>query len=44
MESIVQSKLNEVETLVYSCDKCEKEFKRRSSPKRYLHSKHEPLM
>ena len=43
METIIQSKLNQVEPLVYSCDKCEKEFKRRSSLTRHIHSKHEPI-
>ena len=43
METNIQSKLNQVEPLVYSCDKCEKEFKRRSSLTRHIHSKHEPI-
>ena len=43
METNIQSKLNQVEPLVYSCDKCEKEFKRRSSLTRHIHSNHEPI-
>ena len=43
MENVVQSKVNEVEPLVFSCDKCEKEFIRRSLLTRHLHSKHEPI-
>ena len=27
----------------YKCDKCEREFKRRSSLTRHIHSKHEPI-
>ena len=43
METNIQSKLNQVEPLVYSSDKCEKEFKRRSSLTRHIHSNHEPI-
>ena len=43
MLSNIQSKLNQFEPLVYSCDKCEKEFKRRSSIIRHIHSNHEPI-
>ena len=43
MEANIQSKSNKHEPLVYSCDKCEKEFKRRSSLTRHIHSNHEPI-
>ena len=43
MEANIQSKSNKHEPLVYSCDKCEKEFKRRSSLTRHIHSYHEPI-
>ena len=43
MEANIQSKSNKHELLVYSCDKCEKEFKRRSSLTRHIHSNHEPI-
>ena len=43
MEANIQSKSNKNEPLVYRCDKCEKEFKRRSSLTRHIHSYHEPI-
>ena len=43
MESNIQSKLNRVELLVYSCDEREKEFKRRSPLTRHINSNHEPI-
>lgn len=43
METKIQSKLNQVEPLVYSCDECEKELKSRSSLTRHIHSNHEPI-
>ena len=43
MEANIQSKSNKHEPLVYSCDKCEREFKRRSSLTRHIHSNHEPI-
>lgn len=43
MEANIQSKSNKHEPLVYSCDKCEKEFKRRSSLTRHINSNHEPI-
>ena len=43
MDTNIQSKLNKVEPLVYSCDKCEKEFKRSSSLTHQIHSNHEPI-
>ena len=43
MEANIQSKSNKNEPLVYRCDKCEKEFKRRSSLTRHIHSNHETI-
>ncbi len=43
MENNIQSKLNQVEPLFYSCHKCEKECKRGSSLTRHVHSNHEPI-
>ena len=43
MATNIQSKSNKHEPLVYSCDKCEREFKRRSSLTRHIHSYHEPI-
>ena len=36
-------KINQVEPLVYSYEKCEREFKRRSSLTRHIHSNHKPI-
>ena len=43
MENNIQSKLNQIEPLVYSCGKCEKEFKRRSSLTRHINSNDDPI-
>ena len=43
MEANIQSKSNKNEPLVYSCDKWEKLFIRRSSLTRHIHSNHEPI-
>ena len=40
MESIAQPKINQN---VFICDKCKKEFKRKSSLTRHVHTKHEPI-
>ena len=43
MENIAQPKINQVEPLVFSCDKCEKEFTRKSSLTCHIHTRHEPI-
>ena len=43
MENIVLPKINKVEPLVFSFDQCEKEYKRKSSITRHVHTRHEPI-
>lgn len=42
MESSSSQCLKQFE-VTYKCDKCEREFKRRSSLTRHIHSNHEPI-
>ena len=42
MENSSSQRLKQFE-VPYKCDKCEREFKRRSSLTRHIHSNHEPI-